>query len=107
HGRRYRDTSAVRFHQTRTWDGAVHHRGWPVLEPAAVAAAVAAGDAKEADRRALVTGLVQRGLTTPAAVATAAARTSKRKRAQVRRLVEEIFAGAESGPEARLWRAQV
>ncbi len=104
HGRRYPDTAEVRFHQTRIWVPPLLHRGLPVLPPAQAAATAAGGPLHEADRRALVTGLVQRRLTTPAEVAAAAADTPKRGRTQVRRLVEEVLAGAESGPEARLWR---
>ncbi len=104
HGCRFPDTAEVRFHQVRTWYEPVLRRGLPVLPPALVAAAVAAGASREADRRALVTGLVHAELTTAAAIAGAAAGTAKRVRGQVRRLVEEVLAGAHSGPEATLWR---
>lgn len=104
HGRRYPETAEVRFHQTRNWVPPVRYRGLPVLPPARAGATAAGGALKEADRRALVTGLVQRRLTSPAEVASAAAGTPKRELRRVRRLVEEVLAGAESGPEARLWR---
>ncbi len=104
HGRRFPETAQVRFHQLREWIPPVRYRDLPVHPPAKVAAAVAAGTAREADRRALVTALVQRGLTTAGEVAAAAGRTPRRVRGQVRRLVEEVLAGAHSGPEAALWR---
>lgn len=108
HGRRIRPIPGVRFHQTSQWEEPLQHNGLPVVEPSTCAAQVcAADDCPEPDRRALVTGLVQRRLTTPVAVAASAARAPRRQMTQVRRLVEKVLAGAESGPEAALWRAQV
>lgn len=109
YGIKIRPTPGIRYHQTRQWEEPLEHDGLPVVAPATCAAQVcAADDCPEADRRALVTGLVQRRLAMPAAVAAAAAaRAPRRQLAQVRRLVEEVLAGAESGPEAALWRAQV
>lgn len=108
HGRRVPDEPGIRFHQLRSWVAPVPRLGLPLAPPDLTAAQVcAAEDLPEADRRALVTGLVQERLVTPAAVAAAASRTSRNARTQVRRLVEEVLAGAESGPEAALWRAQV
>lgn len=106
-GRRVRDTGWVRFHQTRYWTPPAVVGGVPVTDPVTTAAAVAASELREADRRALVTGLVQRRLATPREIAVAAVRSPRRKHAQVGRLVEEVMAGAESGPEAAFWRAQV
>ena len=108
YGVKIRPTAGIRYHQSRQWEQPMMRGGLPVVAPATCAAQVAAAeDCKEADRRALVTGLVQRRLTTPEGVAAAAARSPRRRWAQVCRLVEEVLAGAESGPEATLWRAQV
>lgn len=106
-GRRIRDTDWVRFHQTRYWTPPTVSGGVPVTDPVTTAVAIAAGGLREADRRALVTGLVQRGLATPREIAVAATRSPRRMHAQVGRLVEEVLAGVESGPEAAFWRAQV
>lgn len=94
----------ARFRQTRIPFEVVRRDGLPVTRPDRAAADIAAGDLPESDRRALVTALVQRELTTPDAIAHAAARTPKAVRAQVVRLVEELIAGAMSGPEAKFWR---
>lgn len=108
HGRRVPDEPGIRYHQTRYWVPPVWRLGLPIAPPDVAAAQVCASDdLSEADRRALVTGMVQEELVTPAAVAAAAALTVRNARTQVRRLVEEVLAGAESGPEATLWRAQV
>lgn len=108
HGVRVPDEPGIRYHQVRHWVPPVTHLGLPLAPTDIAAAHVCASDElSEADRRALVTALVQAKLVTPDAVAAAAARTSRHARAQVRRLVEEVLAGAESGPEAALWRAQV
>jgi hypothetical protein len=99
------DSQAARFRQTRVPFEAVDCAGLPVTRPDRTAADVAADvRLSEADRRALVTGLIQRGLTTPRAFAEAAAHTPRQVRRQVRRLVEESLAGAHSGPEAKFWR---
>lgn len=98
------DVSAT-FRQTRVPFDLGYRDGLPVTRPARTAADVAADPTlREADRRALATGLIQRRLTTAQAFAAAAARTPRRARSQVRRVVEEALAGAESGPEAKLWR---
>jgi hypothetical protein len=108
YGTKIRPTPGIRYHQSRQWEVPLPHNGLPVVPAASCGAQVAAADdCPEADRRALVTGLVQRRLTTPGEIATAAARAPRRQLGQVRRLVEELLAGAESGPEAALWRAQV
>ncbi len=107
-GVRVADCRGVRYHQTRLWCPPAYRMGLPLVPPDVAAAQVcAADDLNEADRRALVTGLVQSRIVTPAAVARAAARAPHGRMTQVRRLVEEVLAGAESGPEAALWRAQV
>ncbi|MEO6821233.1 MAG: hypothetical protein ABI468_01670 [Candidatus Nanopelagicales bacterium] len=97
----------VRYHQLKHWRPPARWHGLEVVEPAVAAAQVAADDEAEADRRALVTALVQRRLTTAADVAEVARFAPRRRFGQIGRLVEEVLAGAESGPEAAFWRAQV
>lgn len=106
-GRRQPSCSWVEYRQSRRWKPPEDLDGWPVTGVARAGADTAAGDRREADRRALVTALVQRELTTAELIARAAASTPMQVREQVRRLMEELLAGALSGPEARLWRGQV
>lgn len=107
HGNRIRGVPGVRFHQCARLPVPADRAGWPVTPADRTAADVAAGDLPDPDRRALVTGLVQRGWVSPRAVSAAAAATPIRVRSKVRSLVEEVVAGAQSGPEASLWRGQV
>jgi hypothetical protein len=107
YGRRLPRCGGVEYRQTRLWKPPEDVDGWPVTGVARTGADTAAGDRSESDRRALVTALVQRKLTTADLIARAAASTPMQVREQVRRLMEELLAGAKSGPEARFWRGQV